>query len=76
MAMTPHQAKTFDTLLEMTAELGRAPSLTELGARMGLNKGAAHKHMDSLKRLGAIKGPVVVGEWRPTPLGKKLRKQA
>jgi len=74
--MTQQQAVAFDTLSSLTDELGRAPSLSEIGARMGESKAGVAGLMRRLRKIGAITGPVTVGVWKPTPLGKKLRRQA
>jgi DNA-binding IclR family transcriptional regulator len=76
LEMTPQQAIAFDMLLAMTRELGRAPSLSEIGKRMGLSKAGVAGLMRRLRKMGAVTAPVLVGDWCPTPLGKKLRRQA
>ncbi len=70
--LTPTERKTRDQLIECTEKLGRAPSLHELGEHMGLTKAGVQRHMDALKRKGAVLGPKVVGNWRVTRLGKKM----
>lgn len=70
--LTPMERKTRDQLIDCTAKLGRAPSLQELADHMGLTKAGAQRHMDALKRKGAVLGPRVVGNWRVTRAGKKM----
>lgn len=73
--MTPTERITYDTLIALRAELGRGPTLSEIGKRMGISKAGVQRHAEALKAKGAISGPRVVGEWAPTAVGKKLRKE-
>lgn len=73
--LTPMERLTLEVLASMTAEHGRAPSMSELAARMQLQRSGAQRHLQALKTKGAITGPQWVGEWQITKLGKKLQKQ-
>jgi hypothetical protein len=44
-----------------------------MALELGLSKSGAEKHLHALKRKGAISGPKIVGEWKPTRLGPRLR---
>lgn len=73
--MTPTERLAYDTLLNLTELLDRPPSLAEIGERMGITKAGAQRHLDSLKKMGAIQGPKIEGNWRALPLGEKIRQQ-
>ena len=71
--LTRAEAHCYDTLVELTQRLGRGPSHAEMALELGLSKSGAEKHLHALKRKGAISGPKIVGEWKPTRLGPRLR---
>jgi len=72
--MTPGEGACLDAIERLTAKLGRPPSITEVAACMKIGKSGAQQFMDSLRLKGALEGPVVVGEWKVTALGRKMRK--
>jgi predicted ArsR family transcriptional regulator len=71
--MTQAEARCFDAIGRLTEKLGRPPSILEVAGYLKITKSGAQAHMDALRLKGALEGPVVVGEWKRTPLGKKMR---
>ncbi len=71
--LTPAEAACFDSLKKFIRIIGRPPSIGELAQELGISKSGAEKHLHSLRVKGAIVGPRIVGEWKPTALGEKMR---
>lgn len=72
--LTPGEGACLDAIERLTAKLGRPPSILEVAACMKIGKSGAQQYMGDLRLKGALEGPQMVGEWRITALGKKMRK--
>lgn len=72
--LTPMERLTLETLVSLTAELGRAPSMATIGRRLKLERSGVQRHMQALKTKGMIQGPEWIGDWKLTPLGKKCHR--
>jgi predicted ArsR family transcriptional regulator len=72
--LTRAEAACFDAIEFLNKKFGGPPSILEVAEYLGLGKSGAQKHMEALRRKGAMTGPVTVGDWKTTALGKKMRK--
>ena len=73
---TARQRAFLGAVATLTRELGRAPSATEIGDRLGISRLGARRQLQDLEAKGLLLDvPRVVssGQWALTPAGEKAR---